>query len=393
MFRSLRFRMAASHAAVLAVILITLGGAGQWLLARSLDRGATSEILTAAREQASRIVEQRAATPPPDSDVPSRAGLRVAVFTPDGQIVGEPAEIPVWLHPYGPQITNLLVLGEEVRVVTLEVGSGGQPIASVVAGRSLAEEDRLLHRVRLLLLFGGGVAVLASLTAGWWLAGRAVRPVQRAYEAQAGFAADASHELRTPLTFIRSGVEVLAERDPNLGNEVLREIDYLTGLTQRLLLLARAQRGTMTLDRGPIDVGEACRSAARRSEKASGNRLTLEGAEAQALGDRIATEAALDAILENVAVHGGGEAVLRWERVDGAILISVQDRGGGLALDMHEAVFDRFTRADPSRARDTGGAGLGLALARTLVQAQGGSMWLEDTPGGGLTAKISLPAG
>ncbi len=392
MFRSLRFRMAASHAAVLTIILVALGGGGQWLLARNLDRGATSEISTAAREQATRILEQHEVTPPPDSDVPSRAALKVAVFAPNGQIVGEPAEIPSWLHPYAGQTTDLGVSGEEVRVVTLRVSTGGQLVASVVAGRSLISEDRLLHRVRLLLLFGGGVAVIASLAAGWWLAGRAVLPVQLAYEAQAGFAADASHELRTPLTFIRSGVEVLAERDPELGEEVLSEIDYLTGLTQRLLLLARAQRGTMTLDRGPIEVGEICRSAARRSEKASGNRLRLEGGEAPAVGDRFATEAALDAVLENVGVHGGGEATIRWDRDADGVLVSVQDHGAGLPVEMRERVFDRFTRADPSRTRDTGGAGLGLALSRALVQAQGGTMWLEETIGGGLTAKISLPA-
>lgn len=392
MFRSLRFRMAGSHAAVLAIIVIALGGGGQWLLAQSLDRGATNDLLTAAHEQANRIIEQGEVGPPPDSDLPSRAAVRVAEFLPNGQIVGEPAEVLPWLHPYPGQITDVEVSGETVRVVTLEVRSGGMPIASVVAGRSLASEARLLHRVRLLLLFGGGVAVVASLAAGWWLAGRAVRPVQSAYEAQAGFAADASHELRTPLTFIRSGVEVLAERDPDLGNEVLDEIDYMTGLTQRLLLLARAQRATMTLDRGPIDVGEVCRSASRRSERASGNRLTLEGGEESAVGDAVATEAALDAVLENVGVHGGGEAVLRWRPEGDSLLISVEDHGAGVAPELKEAVFDRFTRADPSRARDTGGAGLGLALARGLVEAQGGAMWLEDTPGGGLTAKIALPA-
>src|SRR5439155_14711183 len=137
-------------------------------------------------------------------------------------------------------------------------------VAWIAAGRSLLPEERLLHRVRLQFLLGGAAAVLVSLGAGRWLAGRAVRPVERAYEAQAGFAADASHELRTPLTFIRSGVEVLAERDPELGRDVLSEVDYLTGVTQRLLLLARAERGTVMLDRGQVDVGAVCRSAARR---------------------------------------------------------------------------------------------------------------------------------
>ncbi len=86
-----------------------------------------------------------------------------------------------------------------------------------------------MSRVRLFFLLGGGAAVAASLGAGWWFAARAVRPVQRAYVALACFAADASHELRAPLASIRSGVEVLAERDPHLGAEVLSEVDYPPG--------------------------------------------------------------------------------------------------------------------------------------------------------------------
>jgi signal transduction histidine kinase len=155
------------------------------------------------------------------------------------------------LRHYPTDITDLTVSGERVRVVAEPAIIDGRTVAWAVAGRSLAAEDALVQRIRSLLLVGGVLAILASLAAGWWLAGRAVRPVERAYEAQAGFAADASHELRTPLTFIRSGVEVLAERDPELGRDVLSEVDYLTGLTQRLLLLARAERGAVTLERRP----------------------------------------------------------------------------------------------------------------------------------------------
>jgi signal transduction histidine kinase len=392
MFRSLRFRMAVSHAAVLAVILVALGGTGLPLLSRSLDRSATSDLLAAARQEANRIREEGRASPPQDSDVPSKAATRVAVFTSAGQVLGEAGEVPAWLRPSSQQVRDLTIAGEEVRVVTVGVSLGAQPLATVVAGRSLEPEARLLHRLRLLLLLGGLVAVALSLAAGWWLAGRAVRPVQLAYDAQAGFAADASHELRTPLTFVRSGVEVLAEKDPNLGSQVLSEIDYLTGLTQRLLMLARAEQGTMTLDSEPIDLADVCRSAAGRSESASGNKLELDGGEARALGDRVATEAALDAVLENVEVHGGGEAAIRWECDGDRSLISVEDHGPGLPPQLARRVFERFARADPSRSRSTGGAGLGLALARALVEAEGGSMWLDDTPGGGVTVRIALPA-
>lgn len=187
-------------------------------------------------------------------------------------------------------------------------------------------------------------------------------------------------------------MEVLAEKEPILGAQVLLEIDYLTGLTQRLLMLARAERGTMTLDSEPINLADVCRSAAGRSQSASRNRLELDGGEARALGDRAATEAVLDAVLENVGVHGGGDAVIRWGCDGDRSFISVEDHGPGLPPRLEQRVFERFARADPSRSRSTGGAGLGLALARALVEAEGGSMWLDDTPGGGLTVGIALPA-
>ncbi|HZD18834.1 MAG TPA: HAMP domain-containing sensor histidine kinase [Actinomycetota bacterium] len=388
MFRSLRVRMAASHALIISVILVALGTVGYALLDRSLDRAVTSELTTAANAQLESIAENGLLVPPVDSDKPSRTLVRIAVFDPTGIPVGEPEEVPQWLHPYRDEVTDSQAGGEPIRVVTVSSAA-----ATVVAGRSLAPEDALLRRVRLLSFAGGGVGVVLALIAGSWLAGRAVRPIERAYEAQAGFAADASHELRTPLTFVRSGVEVLAEHDPELGAHVLSEIDYLTALTQRLLLLARTERGKAALEIAPMDLGAVCRSAARRSERASATSLRLEGVHASARGDRIATEAALDAVLENVAVHAGGRATVRWRGDGDRATISVIDHGPGLGPELLDQVFERFTRADPSRTRATGGAGLGLALARTLIQAQGGSLWLERTPGGGLTARIALPGG
>ncbi|HZT10523.1 MAG TPA: HAMP domain-containing sensor histidine kinase, partial [Actinomycetota bacterium] len=241
--------------------------------------------------------------------------------------------------------------------------------------------------------WGGVAALAAALASGWWWAGRAVRPVEASYEAQAGFAADASHELRTPLAFIRAGVETLSQQDPTLAADVLSEVDYLTGLSQRLLQLARADRGQLELERSPIDLAATCRSAVRRSTMAHGSHLSADGAECLPVpADRVALEAALDAVLENVARHGGGAAEVRWG-VDGAreAVITIEDHGNGMPVEAHHRAFERFFRADPSRTRDTGGAGLGLALARALVEAQHGRMWLEPTPGGGLTASIALP--
>jgi signal transduction histidine kinase len=393
MFRSLRFRIALSHALVLAVILIALGGVGQALLARELDASVTHELQAAADGAAERIEEAGHPVPPPDSDIPSQAGEQVAVYAaPSDALVGEPAEVPSWLRHYPDPVTDLQVEGERVRVVIVPAKVGATTVAWVAAGRSTVAEDRLLHRVRLLLLLGGAVAVLASLAAGWWLAGRAVEPVERAYEAQAGFAADASHELRTPLTFVRQGVEVLADKDPELGSEVLSEVDYLTGLSQRLLQLARAEGGAVELVAEPVDVGDVVRSSVHRSERVHGNVLTTDGEQVAALADPVALGAVLDGILENVARHGGGAADLAWRREGNEVVVAVADHGPGIPEELRAHAFDRFFRADPSRARDTGGAGLGLALARALVDALHGRLSLGSTPGGGLTVLIGLRA-
>src|SRR5581483_9027763 len=169
MFRSLRFRMAASHAAVLAIIMLALGGGGYTLLARGLDRAATDDLRTAARAQVSRIVEEGHPIPPPDSDVPSTSAVQVAVFFPDGVRLGEQAEAQTWLRPGARPVEDLTVAGERVRLVTLPARRGNTLLATVVAARSLEPEERLLQRVRLLLLAGGAVAIGLSLVAGWWL--------------------------------------------------------------------------------------------------------------------------------------------------------------------------------------------------------------------------------
>jgi signal transduction histidine kinase len=392
MFNSLRLRLALSHGLVIVAILVVLGGIGQALLARELDRSATREVQVAAAQELDRLTESGTLTNPPDSDLPARSPIRIGVFDPSGRAVDSDETTPSWLHPGRPGVVDIHVDGQPVRTVTAPVVVGGRRIGTVVAARSLAAEATLLHRVRLLLLVGGIAAVAASMIAGWLLAGRALRPVRRAYAAQAAFAADASHELRTPLTFVRQGVEVMAEDRPGLGRQVLGEMDYLSSLIDRLLQLARADDGQLHLSAGPVDVPAVCTAAARRARVARGVRIETGGqGRPIAIGDAPGVEAALDAVCENVAVHGGGTADLRW-RTDGAgVVIEVADHGPGLPPEQRREAFRRFYRADPVRAREKGGAGLGLSIARELLLAQGGSISLDDTPGGGLTVRMQLP--
>jgi signal transduction histidine kinase len=393
MFRSLRLRLAVSFAVVSLVILAVVTALVLLLLARGLDHRATDQLEAEASAQVQRIQEGGSLEPTADVDVPSASAIQIAVY-PAGSstAAGDPGEGPTWLIPYPSPVTDLRVAEEHVRVVTLPADVNGAQVAQVVVGRSLEPEEALVEQVRSSFLWASLVVLLAAALAGWWWAGRAVEPVERAYEAQAGFAADASHELRTPLAFIRAGVETLVEEDPTLGAEVLDEVDYLTALSQRLLQLARADHGGLALERLPVDLGSACRHAARRCTASSGTVLSLEGSEGVvARGDRVAVEATLDAVLENVTRHGGGRGEVRWAAEDGNAVVRIVDHGPGIPADLRDRAFERFFRVDPSRARGTGGAGLGLALARSLVEAQAGKMWLDPTRGGGVTATIVLP--
>ncbi len=394
-FGSFRRRMAISHGVVLAAIVLILGGLGYILLSHYLSAQATSDVRVAALEQVDRIQESGHAVAAPDEDLPSASAIRVAVFRPDGTALSEAgsSDVPSWLRPQVTAISTIDALGEPVRLITAQAHVQGRTIATVVAAQSLAPQDELLDRVRLLLLVGGALAVLASMVAGWFLAGRAMRPVDRAYQAQANFAADASHELRTPLAFVRSGVEVLADHEPQLGGDVLLELDYLTDLTARMLTLARADNGSMVLHGEPVHVAELCRRVLARNERVHGVQVSFEpSGDPVATADPVALEAVLDAIVENVARHGGGVATMRCMPVGDRVRVSIADCGVGLSTAQRDAAFERFFRADPSRGRLPGGAGLGLAIARELMRAQDGRIWLEETPGGGLTTLVELLA-
>ena len=391
-FRTLRRQMAVSHGLVLMLIVLALGSAAYWLMARELDRSATSGVVSAAQSEADRIVDAGHAEAAADNDRPSSAAVRVAVYGPDGRALAETRDVPGWLRPHTVPVVTTSILGERVRLATVRASSSGVLLGTVVAAQSLSPEDRLLGRFRLLLGVGGVAAVFLSMAAGWALAGRAARPVRRAYEAQAGFAADASHELRTPLAFVRTGVEALAERDPELGRGVLEEVDYLTSLTNRLLTLARADFGSEEETERAVDVALVCRDAVRRGEATLALRVTMDpDGSPTATGDPISLEAALDAVLENVARHGGGEAAISCRGAGDRIQITVADHGPGMSPEHRARAFDRFFRADQARTH-TGGAGLGLSLARSLVERRGGRMWLTETPGGGVTTVIDLPA-
>ena len=213
---------------------------------------------------------------------------------------------------------------------------------------------------------------------------------------------DVAHELRTPLTSLRGQIEALEDGllEPTAANlrSLREEVALLAGLVADLEQLAAAESGALQLDLADVDVDAALRAAvaafsARALEQ--GLALTVEGeAGLHARADERRLAQVLRNLVANALEHtpAGGRVSLAARRDGASVAFEVADTGEGIAPEHLPHVFDRFYRADPSRARATGGAGLGLAIVRSLVRAQGGAVRAESETGRGTRMVFTLPA-
>jgi len=240
---------------------------------------------------------------------------------------------------------------------------------------------------------------------------RMAESLKRSEELRRRMIADISHELRTPLTVIRGGLEALRDGVYELTPERLAEIDrealLLDRLVEDLHELALAEAGELKLERGPTDLVKLIeRLASRIRERLVERGIDLVVELPQGLprmnldSDRIAQ--VLHNLLSNAARYTpkkntgtstpeGGKITLSVEDGEGEILISVADSGRGILKEDLPHIFERFYRGEQSRSRHGGGAGLGLAIARQLVEAHGGRIWAESEPGRGTRISFALP--
>jgi signal transduction histidine kinase len=289
--------------------------------------------------------------------------------------------------------------GSRYRLLTTRVTTASGDVY-LQAGRSLADQDAILRRSLFGMLAFSALMTLLLGWGSWLLAGRSLVPAQAAWERQQAFVANASHELRAPLTLLRASAEVaqrkLAPDSPTrpLLEDVLRETDAMAGLVEDLLLLSRLDAGAMRLEIQPVDIAALLRDVATPFEHVARDRgiqLEVNAAPATALGDWDRLRQVVLVLLDNALryVPAGG-----WIRVSGAeaagqAVIAVSDNGSGIAPEHLPHVFERFYRGD---AQGSSGSGLGLSIARALVQAMHGEIHLESRPGEGTQVSIRLPA-
>jgi two-component system OmpR family sensor kinase len=217
------------------------------------------------------------------------------------------------------------------------------------------------------------------------------------------FLADASHELRTPLTSIRGYAELFrrgADREPADLAKAMAAIESegerMSRLVDDLLLLARLD-DSLPLEHEAVDlahlVDEAV-DAARTVDPTRSYGFELRDDDLIVEGDRRRLRQVLDNLLSNVRQHTspGTAAYVIASRTDNEIRIAVEDDGPGVPPELRERIFDRFVRPDGGRARESGGAGLGLAIVRSIITAHGGSVEVRDAMPHGAAFELRLPA-
>jgi heavy metal sensor kinase len=452
-----RTRLTAWYMFLLAMILATLGS---FLLLR-LRADLVAEVDEALDAQAAGVLAD-------DDGLAVISGRRVAGLPPGetaaqllsaaGQVrdrAGSAAPAQSLLTPSmlqgalaGHQIRAEVGIGPgeaRYRVLALRRTGQGAPTVLVVAA-PVADIDRSVERLRLLLLVAGPIALALAGAGGWLLTRAALRPVDRMTE-QAGaigadrlgdrvsvpdaadeltrlartlngmleriehgvveqrrFVADASHELRTPLAVMRAELEV-ALRDRNPGadaSEVLdsaaEEVARMSKIVDDLLTLAHRDENRLELLLEPVDLGVIANEVAaqlRPLAEEAGVQLSVEApAAAVVVADQTRLIQVFTNLVDNAVKYtgpGGSVQVRVWDAPDGAGLV-VSDTGAGIAPEHLAKVFDRFYRLDPARTRARGGSGLGLAICRELVEAHGGRIWADSVPGAGSTFALALPA-
>jgi len=432
-FGSVRVRLTLAAAGLVAVGLAAASFGLVWFVHDHL----TNEIKQTNREQLGAVARQIEAGRTPGQvsfpGEPDAGGLPTFMLLgPDGRLydfdshrfLSEPRTVP----PLG---------GEATRAQQTVATQQGQ--ITLIADRSLADVDQTIHSVTDALLIV--VPALVALTAllAWYLAGRALRPVEsiRAEAAsitgstmhrrvpepvtvdevgrlartmnamldrleesstrQRQFVSDASHELRSPVAAIRAQLEVALRRGtatdwPQVARRVLDEDHRLEGAVGELLELARVEEGApVGSTRVDVDLDDLVFEEVSRVRAVPIDTSRVSAGRVQ--GDARQLARLVRNLLDNASSHARSAASVAVATGEGSVWLVVDDDGTGVPPADRERVFDRFTRLDEGRNRGGGGAGLGLAMVRAIAQRHGGEVTVGEAPIGGARIVVRLPAG
>lgn len=264
--------------------------------------------------------------------------------------------------------------------------------------------DEVKKRIVVSLVVINGVILFVSGGLGYFLAGKTLKPIAEMVEEQNRFISDASHELRTPLTSLRTAIEV-GMRDKamdldaakKLINENLAEINKLQSLSEGLLQLAQYRSNQNSLEMEKISIKKVADETVRKMEPIARDKnvsVVNSVKDFKVFGNQYSLNDLLVILVDNAIKYSKpkGKVEITAKKNKKTVTLSVADNGIGIDEKDLPHVFDRFYRAETARSRKgAGGYGLGLSIARKIVDAHKGTIALESKPGTGTTVKISLP--
>ncbi len=340
-----------------------------------------------------------------------------------------------------------IISDENMLIYSRPIIYNGNLVYIVQVARSLTERDRTLQSLATILTIAGLATILVAFGVGWGLSGLALRPIDRitqtakaigeerdfkrrvehtgkqdevgqlantfnqmlarlqdAYQKvelsltqQRNFVSDVSHELRTPLTTLRGNLGLLLHRPPvppeeqeDILTDMVHEGDRMIRLVNELLLMAHAD-AKRSLAKEVIPLHPFIEEITRQAYQLAPNRriLTDISPDLMLIGDRDALKQVILNLLENALKYSKGDVHVRAQRVNHQVEISVQDQGEGIPPEQVAHVFDRFYRAEENLSES--GFGLGLPIAKSLVEGMGGCIRVESQIGKGSLITATFP--
>jgi signal transduction histidine kinase len=400
---SLRFRLTLWYSALLALPLIVFAFMCYLVFAQALhdrsDRFINDALSAFSREL---VAERRVAG---EADQAMRRTVEEVRFRDLHIAILDSASHVIAGEPPGDSSDRA------IRVITKPIDIQGRRF--LIAGSfSTADIEDVLARIRRMFIVAIPILVICAATGGSLLAKRSIEPVQRSYEQQRRFMADASHEMRTPTAILRTESDLTLSREHRSEDEYRTSMTVMQDATRRLtrivddlFLLARSDAGHLRPRRESVYLEEVLHDATA-GVRAMADRRNVHVALGQVVeapfeGDEDLIGRLILNLLDNAIKHSpdGGRVDVTLSRGDNAYEIAVVDGGEGIPDYARERIFERFFRIDDAHvrteaptSRDTSGAGLGLAIARRIAQLHGGGLHLVNSRPGRTEFRVTLPA-
>lgn len=417
LIRSVRRRLILWSGGTTLVVLVVLGSLLYAAVGRSLAAAGERQLVDRSDTIRRFISQGPGGRPLPLGFLFGGGSAATFAFVvgPTGQVFGPPQELPNGL-PNDASVESARTTGTDVRTAEIDrvpirlrseavKGPTGTFVIQVVQDRT--SEQRTLDVLLLVLLVGGGIALIAATAVGAIYARRALVPIRQSLETQEAalrrqreFAADASHELRTPLTVIRTSVEHLQRHRESRVSEVgtaledvSAEVGHLTAIVEDLLLLARSDSGAIELEHVSLDLGDVAADAMPSLTQLAAARnvqVVLDPEPAPVIGDPARLRQLVVILADNAVRHSppGATATVRVRRDGGSALLVVEDEGPGIRAEHLPHIFDRFWRGPGA---PEGGTGLGLAIGEWITRRHAGSIAVEARSPRGSRFIVRLP--